>query len=366
MACISTKISSLHFLPENKHWNIIEDTGFNGEDETIQYAKTLLDMNQSFNINARAGTGKTYLLNTLMKLITENDKQFKTMAPTNIAASLIGGKSMHHFFLHNYIRSRPNFNNIDYIIVDEISMAIEIFYRFMISIKENNPKLKFIICGDFDQLPPINDYKNYNYKNSLVLNRLCDNNRVVLSECRRADNTLFRLCETLDVKNCKDILKSKYTNCHIVATNKKRVEMNNFVINRLISKNRIRNTYNIQKNESNKYTQDMKIFKNMKLISTKNCKKVDVINSDRYTISNIDNANKIVTVVDDSNPNKTLDLPYKEFSYIFVPAYALTVHKCQGQTISTKYTIHQWERFTNKMKYVALSRATNINCINII
>ena len=110
----------------------------------------------------------------------------------------------------------------------------------------------------------------------------------------------------------------------------------------------------------------MKIFKNMKLISTKNCKKVDVINSDRYTISNIDNANKIVTVVDDSNPNKTLDLPYKEFSYIFVPAYALTVHKCQGQTISTKYTIHQWERFTNKMKYVALSRATNINCINII
>ncbi len=43
--------------------------------------------------------------------------------------------------------------NIDYIFVDEISMVHEIYYKFLLIIKQILSKFKFIICGDFKQLP---------------------------------------------------------------------------------------------------------------------------------------------------------------------------------------------------------------------
>ena len=46
---------------------------------------------------------------------------------------------------------------IDYIFVDEVSMMIEKFYTLFIMIKRSLPNIKFIISGDFGQLPPVND-----------------------------------------------------------------------------------------------------------------------------------------------------------------------------------------------------------------
>ena len=51
---------------------------------------------------------------------------------------------------------------------------------------------------------------------------------------------------------------------------------------------------------------------------------------------------------------------------MFYVAYAITIHKCQGETYDTPYTIHEWERLNKRLKYVALSRATDKNLINII
>ena len=60
------------------------------------------------------------------------------------------------------------------------------------------------------------------------------------------------------------------------------------------------------------------------------------------------------------------EVPIPEFTKMFNVAYCITVHKSQGQTIDEPYTIHEFEQFDQRLKYVALSRSTDINLINII
>jgi hypothetical protein len=46
--------------------------------------------------------------------------------------------------------------------------------------------------------------------------------------------------------------------------------------------------------------------------------------------------------------------------------YAFTTHSAQGMSIDKPYTIHEFNRMDKKLKYVALSRATKYENINII
>ena len=94
------------------------------------------------------------------------------MAPTNKSARLISGITL------DSLNFRSVFNNqsivrwaksINYLIVDEISMVHEKFYRLLTNIKKINPKIIFYICGDFAQLKPVNDSWTGNYENSPVL-----------------------------------------------------------------------------------------------------------------------------------------------------------------------------------------------------
>jgi hypothetical protein len=46
--------------------------------------------------------------------------------------------------------------------------------------------------------------------------------------------------------------------------------------------------------------------------------------------------------------------------------YCSTVHRCQGETITEPFTIHDWDRMDTKMRYTAISRATSMKLINIL
>ena len=61
-----------------------------------------------------------------------------------------------------------------------------------------------------------------------------------------------------------------------------------------------------------------------------------------------------------------MDIPIKDFQRLFYVAYCITVHKSQGETYNEPYTIHEFERFDGRLKYVALSRATDFRLINIL
>ena len=51
---------------------------------------------------------------------------------------------------------------------------------------------------------------------------------------------------------------------------------------------------------------------------------------------------------------------------MFNVAYCITTHKAQGATFDEPYTIHEFEKFDERLRYVALSRSTDIQLINII
>ena len=76
---------------------------------------------------------------------------------------------------------------LDYSFVDEVSMLHSNFYKILMIIKKLK-NCKLIISGDFNQLDVINDLQKYNYKDSSILKKLCENNIKKLSNCSCANN----------------------------------------------------------------------------------------------------------------------------------------------------------------------------------
>ena len=64
---------------------------------------------------------------------------------------------------------------------------------------------------------------------------------------------------------------------------------------------------------------------------------------------------------------KTIQTDTQKFHKFFYLGFCITIHASQGQTFNEKYTIHDfgYKHFCDKAKYVALSRSTNINNIQI-
>ena len=129
--------------------------------------------------------------------------------------------------MHQFSRKVSRGSNYDYIIIDEISMVSERFYKFFIVLKRLNPDIKFIISADYQQLLPVNDrVGDCNYENSSALNELVDGNRLQLTNCRRSDRLLF---DMLDPKNIMKLQKEQFgsdtnTDLHISFTKKKKQE----------------------------------------------------------------------------------------------------------------------------------------------
>ena len=48
------------------------------------------------------------------------------------------------------------------------------------------------------------------------------------------------------------------------------------------------------------------------------------------------------------------------------PSYATTIHSVQGATIDKPFSIHEWDKLNESLRYVALSRSTDKSLVNII
>ena len=65
--------------------------------------------------------------------------------------------------------------------------------------------------------------------------------------------------------------------------------------------------------------------------------------------------------------NEEIAFDIQDFKKMFYPAYCITVHVSQGCTFDKPYTIYDWSHshMDKSAKYVALSRATSIDNIQI-
>ena len=254
----------------------------------------------------------------------------------------------------------------DYIFVDEISMVKEIFYKFFIMIKQLKPSIKFIIVGDYQQLKPIKDRieinnRNFNYGRSQALLELSDGNKIQLSKCRRSDDVLYNMCKFENIMTInKDSFKSKFTHHHLAFTNKKRMEINKICMDELKLKYKKTKLY-IDKNPWDPNSQDIVIYPNLPIICKVNDKELDIVNNEQFTVIKINDCQKIVI----KNNEKELTITQEEFRASFYPAYCITIYASQGATFNFPYTKHEWEFLDNHLRYVSLTRATDINLINI-
>jgi predicted AAA+ superfamily ATPase len=111
----------------------------------------IIKSNQSYFITGPGGSGKTTLLKQLQDELTKQNKKYITLCPTNLAALLVGGMTIHKFAAKLKKQAQIQVLDLDYIFVDEVSLLTEVFYKFLMMIKKIKPNIKFIISGDYNQ-----------------------------------------------------------------------------------------------------------------------------------------------------------------------------------------------------------------------
>ena len=87
---------------------------------------------------------------------------------------------------------------------------------------------------------------------------------------------------------------------------------------------------------------------------------LNIINNECFTINKIVDDN-----INISNDVKELVVHKDDFQKLLYVAYCITIHSSQGETFTEPYTIHDWNILDKHLRYVALTRSSNIEYINI-
>jgi 5-methylcytosine-specific restriction enzyme A len=375
---------TLHTEP----WEITPDVPDNNFEPLIN---KILDSNKSWLINGPPGAGKTTLINKIKEYLTNNNKVYKCLAPTNLAALLIDGTTVHKFACKLKKLTKFMETQLDYIFVDEVSMLHSNFYKILMIIKQLK-NCNIIVSGDFNQLDVIGDLHKYDYKNSSILKELCDHNNINLQTCRRSNDKLFNLIQFDNINNLTpDDFKSDIkidNDINICWTNNTRKQINKKYMDTAYKKAKTSNYITLKKLEYDDNSQDVILVNKTPLIAKVNNGNLKLINNERYIIKKVDKNTKEIVVensrevpkkdkdgneIKDKDGNivmdiiiKTLKIKADEFQKLFRIGYAFTTHSAQGMSIDKPYTIHEFNRMDKKLKYVALSRATKYENINII
>jgi ATP-dependent exoDNAse (exonuclease V) alpha subunit len=306
-------------------------------------------------------------LKQLQEELTQEDKKHITLCPTNISALLVDGITIHKFSTKLKKQSQVENLDLDYIFIDEVSMLGEVFYKFLMMIKKIRPDIKFIISGDYNQLKPVNDRISIytDYSNSPCLFELADYNKLQLTKCRRANDTLYNLIKFDNIPNVKpsDFTETnEYKNdVHICYTNNKRIDINIIKMKEL-NKKKHRKGLKLDGLPYDDRSQAVVLNKKMPIISKVNNEDIGIFNNQRFKIKKI--GTFTITIEDDFKKEIKINIP--DFQKYFLPGYATTTHSAQGMSIGEPYTIHEWDRMDQRLRYVALSRSREYSYINIM
>jgi ATP-dependent exoDNAse (exonuclease V) alpha subunit len=133
---------------------------------------------ESVFLTGAPGSGKTYVLNQFIKLAKASKKRIAVTASTGIAATHIGGTTIHSWsglgirdeiterdekWLKDNDRLLKRYNNIDILVIDEVSMIhgkrldmVNQVAKWLRDSDEPFGGMQVILTGDLFQLPPIN------------------------------------------------------------------------------------------------------------------------------------------------------------------------------------------------------------------
>jgi ATP-dependent exoDNAse (exonuclease V) alpha subunit len=117
----------------------------------------------------------------------------------------------------------------------------------------------------------------------------------------------------------------------------------------------------IKKLQYDKNSQDITIMKGMPLICRINQKSIDIVNNEMFKVIKV-MPNEIVV----KNEMKEIIIPLAKINQLFHLGFCITIHKSQGETFDRPYSIYEWNTLNKTLKYVALSRSSDIKYINIV
>ncbi|MCW1930012.1 MAG: PIF1 family DEAD/DEAH box helicase [Candidatus Kerfeldbacteria bacterium] len=144
---------------------------------TQEKAREYARLGRNLFLTGPAGSGKTYLLNAVIEDAKSSGKKVAVTASTGIAATHIGGTTIHSWsgigiadsftpYQLDALMQKEHlfkrFKNTDVLIIDEISMfdaarvdMVDRVMRMIRGIQAPFGGVQVIFCGDFFQLPPI-------------------------------------------------------------------------------------------------------------------------------------------------------------------------------------------------------------------
>ncbi|MBP9667177.1 AAA family ATPase [Candidatus Saccharibacteria bacterium] len=381
-----------------------------------QLALEILLSGESVFLTGPAGSGKTYVLNQFIRLAKHEGKHVSITATTGLAASHLGGTTIHSwcgigihdelppYFIDNLPKGRREIiQKTDVLILDEISMLHD-FRLDMVDevcrLVRKQPDTPFggiqlIMSGDLFQLPPVNrDQGRVGgfVVNSQVWQELDPTICYLEDQYRHTDDTLS---EILHAMRDQDLRRSHaeallarvqvdppegllYTELHTVNVD---VDRENEA--RLAQLDGDEMRYSQTTTGSTNYVEslqrsvlapaELRLKEGALVMAVKNSPDKKYFNGSLGTVVAFDSATeypiikftngKELTVVPDTWELRDGDK--KRASITQIPlrlAWAITVHKSQGMTLDAAL-IDLRKAFVEGMGYVALSRVRTLDTL---
>lgn len=384
------------------------------ENKNLDRLLELVEDKRNILVTGQAGVGKTYLLNQLRDELDKNGVNYELAASTGIAAINIEGTTVHRMFglgiassiddykqrLNNKIihfpmvrKAHQRIQQAEVIIIDEISMisakTFELLHHVCREAMGSNDPFggkQIILFGDFLQLPPINDdfafeTDLWNYAAFETLN---------LTKVYRQQNEEFiKVLSKIRVgdvdEEVSDFLKGRIVNnidteniTKLYGNNKSVDKENSRLLNKLEGESE---TY-VAEMGSNKAIarkmitpEELTLKVGAKVMSTANHDELDYVNGSIGTVTEI-NPKYVMVDFDNGAEEKITYHTWEEHDgekvvgkFKQIPlklAYAITIHKSQGQTIDGELCIDLGGIFEEGQLYVSLSRVRDPNKLYLV
>ncbi len=370
------------------------------------------------------GSGKSYLVNKFIDWATSKNLKIAITASTGIAAKIINGTTLHSWSgiglgqdtkekILEDIKSKPykrkNWKKTDILIIDEISMISGELWITLDWIGQQIRKneqpfggIKIVAVGDFYQLPPVKGkllidesigFEKY-FDYAICLNQMYRSNDLKLNQI------LTRVRDGVKLsKEQNEILTSKVDKSNIkypilVSLRDTAREMNNQKLNEIksVEYKYQCDAYCVDKNTTNKL--EGPEYVNFKKLALSECAmekelvlKVGVpviylvndpitglVNGSVGFVEDFKNGNPIVkfdaikTEITKYKYIKELanDIKVVVEQYPLLLAYALTIHRAQGQTLSQGSILLDQTVWEDGQAYVALSRLQSLNNLTLL
>lgn len=381
-----------------------------------QLAMDVFDAGHSFFLTGKAGTGKSFVTRQIIDQCKKQKKQVLVCAPTGIAAINVDGVTIHSAFRAPVGIIEPGkrctdsrklkvLEAADVILVDEISMCRLDLFEFVInSIKHIKGKKQLILVGDFYQLPPVltdSESEIYNkfypsiYPFMSPLWESMSIKTIELKECiRTQEKNLVKALDDIRIgipnfnifKSAKKPDKSAVSLC---TTNKKAADINQEGLKNLKKPEKLTAAVYGEFPEKDMPTDKVLTLATGARVMLLNNSE-NWVNGTLGTVESIENEFVMIsmpngtyrvernkweakeyqtrTIKEKDGKTKTILEQVTVGSFHQFPlklAWAITVHKSQGQTYD-EVNIYPERFFSPGQMYVALSRCKTLDGMKII